>query len=121
MNAFLYAVQSGNPAVPGSGLSTICYFTTVNPWNVGGQLNDQIWSLAISTAQRAGRGASNTFGTVQGGSPADGLAHDAANQLPGLQAAQDWLDALSPAGPTAAASPRRGRYFGGLFRRLARV
>ncbi len=105
VTALLAAMQSGHPGVSGSGLSMACYFSLCYNWDE----DSAIFSLAVSTSQPAGYGTSNLYSTAQGGAPADNACHDWPNQVPGIQALRDWMDALAPPAPSVVGtSPATG-------------
>ena len=100
--------QDGDPrssAPIGSGLDFAIISTIGGEW-----VNTQLFSQVIWGGQQAGDGTGNLFSTAQGGSPADGKAHDVSNSSPALQTMQAWWAKPSPpptSSPAMRVSPSR--------------
>ena len=90
--------------MPGSGLDFAIISTIGGEW-----VNTQLFSQVIWGGQQAGDGTGNLFSTAQGGSPADGKAHDVSNSSPALQTMQSWWCNQPAAGDQSAmrVSPSR--------------
>jgi hypothetical protein len=95
--AFFMMMQAGHPGVANSGLVLGCFFALADQWQTDGSQ----WCMGVSTSQSPGYGTGNLFTTAQGGLPGDNRAHDITNELPLLQAFQDWMDASAPPDVTA--------------------
>jgi hypothetical protein len=99
--ALLQSWQQGSPLVPNSGMQSIAMYHLGGIWS--GANEQQLWSTGgIYHNQLAGTGSTNQFGTAQGGSPADGKAHDITNVVTQRSTYLDWFGAANGAGNSSA-------------------